>query len=259
MDCLGGGKAPISLEAAGNIVMHAEACIGHKESSNFWRVPSCNNNRQSLKSIRGFMDRKVSNKLQLESNKRHKRKLWMYLLGAVCVVFVLIAACQYAQYISKSLMMQTISNVQTVTQQQQQAFDSFIARDRERIHSYAEDFSRLSSKDVDIIRDKLDVFSSVDAVYSVVNLDTGEYYNNKSPEILQMNEEQLESYRHFSGSGVREPYIGVYTATKMFGYYECFTFEDGVNALVQKGYESDRVSGEFTLSFYNDQGFAWMF
>lgn len=182
----------------------------------------------------------------------------MYLLGVVCVACIMIAAGFYVSYIRNSLMRQTISNVQTVTQQQQQAFDSFIDRDRERIHSYADDFSKHSSTDLENIHSTLEIFCSVDALYTVVNLDTGEFYNSKSEEVFCMGEEELENYRGFSGSGVREPYIGLYTDSKMFGYYECFTFSDGVKGLIQKGYESDRVSEEFTLSFYNDQGFAYV-
>jgi len=196
--------------------------------------------------------------LQKERNKRHDRRGWVYLLGVAGIVFVLAGAYHYANYVRESLVMQTISNVQTVTQQQQQAFDNFIARDRERIHSYARDYSALNSRDVELIRNKLEAFSGVDAVYSIVNLDTGEYYNSKTSDVYCMNEEQLETYRGLSGSGVREPYTGLYSDAKMFGYYECFTFADGVDGLVQKGYESDRVSGEFTLSFYNDQGFAYV-
>ncbi len=191
-----------------------------------------------------------------EARGQHKK--FMYFLGIVAVICVLAGACYYVNYIHKSLMLQTISNVQTVTQQQQQAFDNFIARDRERIHSYAEDFAKHDSTDVKNIQSKLDVFQGVDAIYSVVNLETGDYYNSKTQETYHMSQEELEGFYDFSGSGVREPYIGLYTDSKMFGYYECFTFADGVRGLFQKGYESDRVSGEFTLSFYNDQGFAYV-
>ncbi|MCM1135446.1 MAG: response regulator [Clostridium sp.] len=204
------------------------------------------------------MDRKVNRRVKEERKQRRSRGYWMYLVGVAGVLCVLMAASFYVNYIRESLMSQTISNVQTVTQQQQQAFDSFIARDRERLHSYAVDFSEHSSADIENIHDKLGVFSDIDAVYSVVNLDKGEYYNSKSQEAFPMSEEELELYRSLSGSSVREPFVSLYTDTKMFGYYECFTFTDGVKGLIQKGYESDRVSNEFTLSFYNDRGFAYV-
>ncbi len=193
-----------------------------------------------------------------EKGKKSGHKKWVYFFSIAAVAGVLLGSGCYVNYIHKSLMLQTMSNVQTVTQQQQQAFDSFIARDRERIHSYAADFSKHASTDVDNIQNKLDVFMDVDAVYSVVNLESGDYYNSKSQDVFHMNEADLERFRSFSGDGVQEPYISLYTDTKMFGYYECFTFEDGVKGLFQKGYESDRVSKEFTLSFYNDQGFAYL-
>ena len=192
-----------------------------------------------------------------EDKKKKSHKKWMYLFVAA-VVCVLIGAHFYVHYIRDCLMSQTISNVETVTHQQQQAFDSFVRRDRERIHSYADDFSRHDSGDQQSIRSKLDVFAEVDALYTVVNLETGEYYNSKSQEVHRMKEAELEEYRKFSGSGLREPYTGLFTDTKMFGYYECFTFADGARGLFQKGYESDRVSEEFTLSFYGGQGYAYI-
>ncbi len=192
-----------------------------------------------------------------EDKKKKSQKKWMYLFVAA-VVCILVGAHFYVHYIRDCLMSQTISNVETVTHQQQQAFDSFVRRDRERIHSYADDFSRHDSGDQESIRSKLDVFAEVDALYTVVNLETGEYYNSKSQEVHRMKEAELEEYRKFSGSGLREPYTGLFTDTKMFGYYECFTFADGARGLFQKGYESDRVSEEFTLSFYGGQGYAYI-
>lgn len=194
-----------------------------------------------------------------EERKRHYRqKLLMYFIVAISLAGMLAGGYYYVISIRDSLMEQAISNVWVVTAQQQQAFDNFITRDRERLHSFAADFSKYDSDDVEKILEKLTLFSEVDAVYTVVNLETGVYYNNKTDETLQMKEGELKTYSEFSESGVREPYIGLYTDTKMFGYYECFTFADGTPGLFQKGYESDRVSKEFTLSFYNDQGFAYI-
>lgn len=182
----------------------------------------------------------------------------MYFTVALGLVCMLAGSYYYVLSIRESLMDQAIANVLTVTEQQQQAFDNFIAGDRERLHSFVTDFSQCDSENVDRIQEKLTLFSEVDAIYSVVNLDTGEFYNNKSMDVFQMGEEELEEYREFSKSGIRDSYIGLYTDTKMFGYYECFEFADGTEGLFQKGYESSRVSREFTLSFYNDQGFAYI-
>lgn len=186
----------------------------------------------------------------------HIQKSWMYFLGVVGMVCILVGAWQYIRYIKDCLMSQTIANVQTVTQQHQQAFDSFIRRDLERVHSYAEDFSRLNSDDVERIRDKLDVFFDAGALYNVINLDTGEYYCSRSKEVIQISEKAWGNLLKYSDRGVRDSYTSLYTGTQMFGYYERFTFKDGTKGLVQKGYESDRVSEEFALSFYNGQGFT---
>lgn len=194
-----------------------------------------------------------------EKRKRgYLQKYWMYFVGVASIVFVIVASFYYIRYIRDCLMDQTIANVQIVTKQHQQAFDSFIRRDLERIHSYAGDFSSLDSEDVERIQDKLAVFFDVGAMYSVINLDTGEYYNSKSKEVTQLSEKGRNNLLGYSDTGVRESYIGIYTETQMFGYYERFTFKDGAKGMIQKGYESDRISEEFTLSFYNDQGFAYV-
>ena len=73
-----------------------------------------------------------------------------------------------------------------------------------------------------------------------------------------MSPEELEIYSEFTGSGVRDPYIGLYTDDEKFGYYECFVFADGVRGLFQKGYDSTTISNDFSLSFYDDQGYAYI-
>lgn len=127
-----------------------------------------------------------------------------------------------------------------------------------RLHSCAEFFSRNSSQDTEKIQDQLKVFGEVDAFYSVVNLSDGSYYGSKTDEVFQMDSQELAQYRSLSGSGVRDPYEGLYTDSTMFGYYECFVFDDGVRGLIQKSYDSKKVSNDFSLSFYNDRGFAYV-
>jgi len=164
----------------------------------------------------------------------------------------------YISSLQSKLKEQAVHNVLTVTIQQQQAFDTFLSGDRERLHSFAQFLAQSDSGDTEYIRQWLNTFGDVDAFYSVINLETGQFYSNKTYKIYQMENEELEFYRGFSGSGVRNPYTGLYTDDTMFGYYECFTFADGVNGLIQKSYDSSKVSEAFSLSFYNDQGLAYV-
>jgi len=171
---------------------------------------------------------------------------------------ILCGGFRYIASLRAKLMAQAIHNVSTVTVQQQQAFDNFISGDRERVHSFALYLAQSDSDDTQSIIHWLNTFGDVDAIYSVINLETGRIYNNKMREVYQMNEDDLAFYRGFSGSGVRDPYKGLYSDDIMFGYYECFSFADGARAMIQKSYDCSKVSQAFSLSFYNDQGLAYV-
>lgn len=186
------------------------------------------------------------------------KNIWLSLLIIICMGIILWGGLYYVSSLQVKLTDQAVNNVLAVTIQQQQAFDNFISGDRERLHSFAEYFANGNSDDVERIQQWLNAFDEVDAFYSVINLETGSFYNNKTYETYQMESEKLEAYRELSGSGVRDPYTGLYTDETMFGYYECFTFSDGARGLIQKSYDSSKVSETFSLSFYNDQGLAYV-
>jgi len=171
---------------------------------------------------------------------------------------ILIGGFSYIFSLRESLTDQAIQTVLTVTTQQRQALDNFIDRDEEQLHSFAEYFSQRRSDDSENLLKRLSIFGEIDAYYSLINLDTGLYCNNKSEEFFQMEGAQLELYRSLTGSGTRDPYLGLYTNDIMFGYYERFTFADGVPGLIQKSYKSRNVSEAFSLSFYDNQGLAYV-
>lgn len=183
---------------------------------------------------------------------------WLYGLLILGGGIILMGGLRYVSSLRTDLMDQAVGNVLTVTRQQQQAFDSFISGDRERLHSYADYFARSNSKDVSAIQDKLMLFSEVDAYYTVINLSDGSLYSNKTSEVHRMSQRDLETYRNLTGSGVRNPFTGIYTSETMFGYYECFTFADNAQGLIQKSYDCSEVSKTFSLSFYNDRGLAYV-
>ncbi len=194
----------------------------------------------------------------MRENETRTQKLLSLILIVCCVLFVLWGCHFYLTSIQKSLVDQAIGNVLTVTQQQEQAFDNFLTRDMDRIHSFALYFSQTNSNDVAEIQDKLTAFDDVEAVYSVVNLDTGAFYNNKTRQTFKMTVGQLWDYQRLGDQGVRNSYMGLYNGKNMFGYYERFTFADGARGLFQKGYDNTQVCDEFSLSFYDDQGFSYV-
>ena len=188
---------------------------------------------------------------------KHQR-LWLMVLLAVCMGVIMMGGLQYVAHLREDLTEQAVLNVMTVTKQQQQALDNFIFEDQERLHSFAKYFSRNTSRDTEAIQGQMRAFDEVEAFYTVINLDSGDFCSNKSGKVFHMEKEDLESYRALEGSGVREPFVGVDSGVTMFGYYECFTFSDGVQGLIQKGYDRSKVSETFSLSFYNDRGLAYV-
>lgn len=189
---------------------------------------------------------------------KERRNFWTAALAVVCVGLLLCFGIGYVSSLRNDLMNQTIMDVLTVTRQQQQAFDTFLSGDRERLHSFATYFSHVDSRDEEGIQEMLKAFSEVDANYTVVNLENGSYYNNRTNGVYQMDAQQLESYAALVGAGVRDPYESLYAPELQIGYYESFVFEDGVPGLFQKGYDCAKVSEEFSLSFYDGQGLGYV-
>ncbi len=194
----------------------------------------------------------------MAEKKRNHRQIWLIVLIIFCLCVILAGGMNYVHSLRRELTGQAIQNVLTVTAQQQQAFDNFIDGDRERLHSFAEYFSQNRSDNVAEIQQELSLFCEIDAFYSVINLESGEFYSNISNDTYQLGDSELATYQSLTGSGTRDPYTGLYTQETMFGYYECFTFSDGARGLIQKSYDRSKVSETFSLSFYNDQGFAYV-
>ncbi len=194
----------------------------------------------------------------MDKKVQKNQRTYLGVLIVICMGIILWGGVYYISSLRSKLMAQAVHNVLTVTMQQQQALDSFISEDRERIHSFAQYLAQTDSDNIEYIRQWLNAFVDVDAFYSVINLETGCFYGNKSYEIYHMGDEELALYRGLSGSGVRNPYTGLYSDDTMFGYFECFTFADGARGLIQKSYDCNKVSETFSLSFYNDQGLAYV-
>ena len=189
--------------------------------------------------------------------KKHQRAL-LGVLIIICMGVILVGGLYYVETLKKNLQSSAIQNVMTVTKQQQQAFDNFIEGDRNRLHSYANYFSTNEHNDAEEVQHVLTLFKEVDATCSVVCLDDGWFCSNTSNTIHQLAEEDLNIYRGLTGSGIRDSFYGIVSGAPRFGYYESFTFTNGHKGLIQKSYDRTKVSEVFSLSFYNDQGFAYV-
>jgi len=191
-------------------------------------------------------------------NKKNHSTLLVFISIMVCLICILIMGLFYVTSVREGLLDQAIANVLSMTQQHQVAFSNFIELDRERLHSFAVNFAEGTSTDGETIENKLTAFNRVDAVYVVYDIDHGLYYSNYTNGPQEIPEDLLETYSSLRGSGIRKPYQSVITGNTVFGYYESFRFADGAYGLLQKAYDSSRISAEFSLSFYNDQGFAFV-
>ena len=192
-----------------------------------------------------------------ESIKKYERG-WLAALIVLCLALIVAGGVSYVSSLREGLTQQAIGNVLTVTEQQQQAFDNFIANDRERLHSFAEYYSQVEHSSPAEVLQTLTMFGSVDAVYSVICLDEGWFCSNSAYSLRQLTDEQLDTYLAFTGSGVRDAFDSLFTGTPRFGYYEAFTFATGHRGLLQKSYDRTKVIETFSLSFYDDRGQAYV-
>lgn len=118
---------------------------------------------------------------EAKTKKKTGRNSLMIGIVCACLIYILLGGYYYVYSVKNHLTDVSVSNVLAVTRQQQ-AFDNFIAMDKERIHSHATGFSECDSNDIEAIKDKLALFSETETIYSVINLETGSFYNNKTEE-----------------------------------------------------------------------------
>ena len=193
----------------------------------------------------------------LEKLKKY-RQIWLVLPIVVCLGVIVYGGITYVGNLRKSLTGDAIENVLNVTHQQQQAFDNFVAEDRDRLHSYADYLSKHEDNGVDSFQDLLTLFDDVKAIYSVSCLDGGWLATSAPYDYKYLEEETLEIYRAFENSGVRSSFVSTISHTPMFGYYEKFTFPNGHEGVIQLSYTVEKFTEAFSLSFYEGQGRSYV-
>ena len=146
--------------------------------------------------------------------------------------------------------------VTIITLQQRQALDKFLSSDLERLHSYAEHFSRDFISGAEEIENQLDLFSEVSAEYGVVCFEERMAISSGGSRTVPMSKALLEEYSSLIGSGVRDNYLGAISGEPRFGFYETFTYVNGHHGLIQKSYECSEIAEAFNLSFFNGQGYG---
>ncbi|MCM1149345.1 MAG: response regulator [Butyricicoccus sp.] len=196
----------------------------------------------------------------MAKGRRRLDRRWLVAVISVSLGIIVCGALVYIHNLGNKLKDQDLQNVLDVTKQQQQAFDTFISQDKERLRSYAEYFEESGSGNLDDIEQLLALFGKVDASVAVMCLDEGWACGTSTDGIWEktLTEDELEVYSALEGSGTRVGYPGLHTGTSRFGYYESFLFPNGHRGLVQKSYEQSRIAELFSLSFYGGQGWAYV-
>ena len=193
----------------------------------------------------------------MKTIKRY-RQMWLVLPIVFCLGVIVYGGINYINNLRENLTGQAIQNVLTVTHQQQQSFDNFIAADRERLHSFADFFSKYEDIGPEDAQEMLTLFDDVKAVMAVSCLDERWLATSADYNYRYMDDETWETYRAFEGSGVRSSYESIFSQTQMFGYYETFNFSSGHKGIIQLSYEVDKFTETFSLSFYNGQGLSYV-
>jgi len=184
---------------------------------------------------------------------------WSNILLALISIAVLISAgSYYLNSLQKSLWKQSVENILEVTLQGSHAFEVYLEKDAEMLTNLTRKLSQKGSQDADLILDNLILFGGSDANYTVIVPKYRVLYSNLIEESYKLTEEQLSQYEKLEERGIKEPYLNEYMGQNTIGYYEWFTFADGVRGIIQKTQLVSEVAEEFSLSFYNDSGFSYL-
>jgi len=193
----------------------------------------------------------------LEKVKKYQRTLLVTLI-VLCMGVILGGGVHYLRLLRSALKNNAIQNVISATIQQRQSFDEFFAGDQERLHSYADYLTGHDHGTPEELQQMLTLFKGIDAECLVLCLDEGWACSSTHSNVLRMEEDELEAYRSLPTSGVRDNYIGLFSGTPQFSYYETFLFSNGHRGLIQKAYERSRILEAFTLSLYDGRGYGYI-
>ena len=193
----------------------------------------------------------------LEKIKKNQRMLLVGLI-ALCMGIILAGGVRYLGTLQNALRDNSLQNVIAATIQQRKSFDDFFSGNQQRLRSYAGYLSEHDHGSTEDLQQLLTLFRGLDAECVVMCLEEGWACGSMHSEILQMDAKELSTYRSLPNSGVRDNFIGLFTGTPMFSYYETFTFPNGHKGLIQKVYDRSKILETFTLSLYDGQGYGYI-
>ena len=187
-----------------------------------------------------------------------KQKWNIILLLILFISVIFVSGFYYISSVHSALWDKSVTDISEVTAQGSHALDTYIEKEVEMLDWFAAELAAESSHNTDAIINRMNLAASPQSTYICVNLDTGIVYTDQTNYGFELEPEQIEKFLLFSEKGIREPFLNDYTGVWTIGYYERFTWSDGVEGLVQKTQKLSDISERFSLSFYNDTGFSYV-
>lgn len=188
-----------------------------------------------------------------------KKNLWtlMAVLIVVCIGIIAFSEYRYLSVLRDTLEDNELQHMMDVAQTQKNALDSYLSEDQERLHNCAVYLSQTPV--FGSIQEMLIPFLDTSAEeYTVICFDEGVAYSSLHDEIIRLTQAQLEEIGSFTGSGMRDDFVGLFTGERGFSCYENFTFNSGHHGMIQKRYNWDALSDLFGLSVRDSQSYGYL-
>ncbi len=189
--------------------------------------------------------------------RKYQRSLLAGLI-VLCMGIVLAGGVHYLRTLQEALKNNSLKNVTNVTIQHRQSFDDFIFRERTQLYGYAAYFSEHDPNSPEELQTSLTLLQGEESECVVMCLDDGWVCGSMHSDILQLDEPELSLYRGLEDYGIRDNYIGMFSGSPKFSYYETFTFPNGHKGLVEKAYDRSNILKTFNLSLYDGQGYGYI-
>ncbi len=187
-----------------------------------------------------------------------KQKRNTILLVAAAVALILAGGVRYISGVQRALWDNAVTDILEVTAQGRHALDIYAEKDMEQLHWLASEMAALDSGRTDKLQERMALLQDLEGSFLCADLHAGRVYTGQEPQGYIMEPGQMEQFGALQGQGVREPFLDDSTGLWTIGYYEHFSFANGVQGLVQKNQPLREVAERFSLSFYDDTGFSYV-
>ena len=180
------------------------------------------------------------------------------IMGFIVFSILIIAAIgwYYISSVRTSIWSQSVTYILEITAQGGHAFDVYAEKDAEMLHNLRLIMEKERSDSSDAISSRLSLLGESENNYFIINLDDGTVYSNMNNEVMTYDKSELERFAELGDGGVREPNISIFTGRYVLSCYESFVFADGSKGVIVEEMLLSSVSNEFSITFFNDEGFS---